>query len=555
MKAAIRVFLGREALEHCEKYANKAECRKIFQILLEQARLEPRKRYFPFLSGLPRTGKTAMLYAAMAAIEDAESIAYITFEGPATTRELGQCLLIFESADYYSSVDDFVKNQWEWEPASPEVERILELCLGGPEKRVIKHVFVDNLENVADFTTNSKWISDFFRYAAPQIVFAGLPMTVDLCLSDCFLGEGCGLNMNFISFREWSCLAESRNVWTYLKEAGVFGLKSGVKYLEDMLDEIDLAVRRNRTRYDDINPGIWYGLNRLFRNHQFRQDGMDLLSLNTLRLLHDAIARHFSGNEAIRALQEEILRRMLALEKNLQKFHVDTGEAETFFKMLSAFGVLQPHRIIDMQGYDPDKESASMEEILLAIIVALEKEMDPAEKEKAFEIIKAPRWLPTQPALALNLMLSTLKNALMELGHNPDEEICKTVAREARAQALLGAVLTNAHASCPKRGVCEDGWELESVLSPWGHIDLIATCRDGGSRHSEVFVLAETARHDPEKMLNNPELRAMLQERFSDTCEYYILYFGESRYEPDGASWLNIVEFLESLSERWVIRK
>lgn len=548
LENGIKVFLGREALVYCEKFAGRAECRKIFQTLEKIRKLKPFQRPFPFLSGLARTGKTTMLHAAMNAIENPDTLAYISVDGVSTTKELGQYLEIFAGTTHYSTVNDFLKNQWRWEPVSPEVEDVLQTCLGGSKKWVIRHVFIDKLENVVDFTTHSKWISDIFRHGEPHIVFAGLPMTVDQCLADCFMGEGMALNMNFLSFKDWSCQEESEDIQTYLKTAGVSNLKNGLKYLGRLLHDIELAVKRNADRHGS-GIGIWYALGGLFRKGHFRQAGMVLLELNTLRLLNDVLARHFEKDKAVWPLKEKILHRMLGLEKNLADFQVASGTAECFFRMLSELGVLQVHRLLNFLSNEPDAPVLDPADKWLVLLEALARVIDPAEKEKAFEIIKAPRWLPVQPALALNLAYSMLKDLWTDLGHDLSEEIFKAIARKTRAQAMLWALLVNAYASCPNRRIGEKGWELDSILTRWGHIDLIATFYEDW--HSEVFVLAEAASSAPQKMLDQPELRAFLEKKYSGPCKYYILHSGKTRYEEDGVTWLNIAEFLKGLPERW----
>lgn len=544
MKKGINVFFGEDALKYCQKFADKAECRKVFHILREIRSLKGTQRPFPFLSGLHGTGKTAMLYAAMASIEDVESIVYITFNGTSTTEELGQYLKIFMDSGHYASVNEFIKNQWNWQPATPEVEDAMEICFGG-KRKAIRHVFIDNLENVEDFTRNSKWISDVFRYTEPQLVFAGLPFTVDRCLADCFMGEGISLDMNFLSFRDWSCQTGKHDPRLYLKEGGPSHLGSGAAYLDRMLDDFERAAKGNISRHG-CPFGSYYELNALYRRGSFRQAAMGLLNLNVLRQLHDVVIRHFAGCEPFRPLYEKILQNIMELQENLANLRLDTGEATEFFNLLDSLGIFKRHRVLDLRNYEAKPPLATEADMWLAVLYALERIMDPAEGEKVFEILKEPVWLPRQPALGLNLGLHILKRMAGEL---KDKSIYPPMSRKVRANALLSAVLVNAYAACPKKNFGDKGWDLESIRTRWGFIDLVDS--HYGEKRSEVFVMAATAVGNPERMLTQPGLRALLESRYYKSCKYFILYDGESHEGADGIVWLNLAEFLETLPERW----
>ena len=541
MAGNIKIYLGEDALKHCAKYAGRAECRDVFASLLELMAVDGPGRPVPFLSGLSGTGRQAMLYAVMCSVEDPSSIAYIVINGSAKTCELVEYLDICWHSQFGDQQDEKTFDMASF----PEAESLVDLCMGA-ERRIIRYVFIDHAERLDDFTRNSKIIGDIFNNFL-KIVISADPMSVIMACADPFLGNGWQLNMNHISFREWCCISEDLSYAGFIRQAGINGSINSAKYLHEMLAAINLAVNKNKR----FGFGIWYDLNALAKKDIFQQVGLALVELAVMRSLHDIVRRHFIKQAVFLEFDRFILERIIVTENSLFERSVKNGTAQVFFEMLESLGIGRQQRSYDLRNYKSDSSPHSEAEMYIRLLKAMCSHFDDEKKRQRINMLQMPDWFFLQPALALDLKLAMFDRLWKECGGQSGSEPYKRMCVKIRAHIMLEAMQNDAYAACPKHSFGDSGdyWDLSSILTKWGHIDLVATC--SGNWHSEVFIFAETAAADPEKMLLNPRLRELLTRKLSGPCAYYILHTGASKTGPDGIKWLNLAEFLESLPSRW----
>ena len=543
----IRVYFGKDAMERCAKLVNRAYCRKVFDKMMQGMTAEDHCRVVKFLSGLPGTGRKAMLCEAMRTVPDKSQIAYITIKEPASSHELITVLNILWDSSIYSSREQLMKEKDKimLQPLEPEEEELIDICFG-EDKKAIKYVFVDNIENVEDFMRNSKSIGDIYAHSM-NIVIISSPMITELAVTDPFLLNAIVLNTTYISYGEWHCISGSDDYGLFLKKAGVKELESGTEYLKEMLADMDRAIASN----DRGNAGIWHDMAKLHGKNIFVDAGIKFLRMSVLRFLHDILKRNFRKEPLALKLDEIIMEKIFSEVKILTDWAIRQGAAESFFKMLESLGIGRLHRIYDLGEFDANKPEISESEMWLKLIIALEKYYDPAEKDKAIDFLNSPKWLFFQPALRHNLAMGLVNELWRELALPKSGDFFTNLCAKVRANSMLETIWNDAWEACPTLYArsYRDHWELDSINTQWGFIDLIATYH--GEWHSEVFVFAETAESDPEKLLSNPELRKMLLKRYSGPCSYYILYTGEDKQGIDGIKWLNLGEFLCTLPERW----
>lgn len=424
---------------------------------------------------------------------------------------------IMRHALSYMTPEELEKTAWIDVTAPCHADQLIGAIdyLTGREK---PHVFVDNIGKIRGYGTHTKIIADVHSHFM-DLVFAGPPVQHELAISDTLMGCGSIIDANFLSFHEWRAISKSDNIWKYGKQAGVFGIGNGREYVAKMLNDIEKPA----LEYLD-SAFRWHSLRPLMNEGKFQRVGQILMRLLTAIFLKEVVTIHFKNEPEAKGVLDNIASRIRIIEKLVARLELHADDIESFCDMLQSFGVINDRYLPVYTDGKADKDG----------------------------VIIGCHHMFAQPALRTRLAFEMLERIKGILKFSQLDDLFAKIRKKVIRHAMLDAILIDVSRHLPKSPWGSPrGYFASSIETEFGRIDLdIWNARE---KTTDIFVMAETAGVNPEKMLQNPDLQAILRTKCGYIKSMNILHEGKNGLK-NGIQYLNLPDFIESMPERWRIK-
>ncbi|MDO5136305.1 MAG: AAA family ATPase [Eubacteriales bacterium] len=468
--------------------------------------------------GLRRTGKTTMLYQAMAEMTDEvkEKAVYIKMRTDNDMAQLNRDMYRLKEAGY-------------------------------------RYIFIDEVTLAKDFIDGASLFSDVFTAMGMHIVLSG---TDSLGF---WFAEGNELydrvrmiHTTFIPYREYSRLLGIDSIDEYIRYGGT--LRAGeIKFDDDELNDEDASFRDDEStrRYVDtaIAKNIQHSLSCYENGTHFRHLH-DLYEANELTNAINRIVEDMNHRFLLSVLTKDFVSSDLSIaSKNLRKERDESRRTLILDEIDREAVTKRMMEILDIRNKEDRKigiRHEHMEEIrqylksLDLIVYGLTESVEKGYQSEEYVMFTQPgmRYCQAQ-ALAHSLMQDEAFGALSDPQRTM---VTKRILEEVRGRMLEDIIRLETAKALPVKRYKVFKLEFER-----GEFDLAIRDKDTNTcalyeiKHSSQCV-KQQARH-----LMNKEVCANAAWRYGSIVGRYVLYLGENLDTEDGIAYRNAGQFLKQL--------
>lgn len=468
--------------------------------------------------GLRRTGKTTMLYQAIADMNEEElaKAAYVKMRSSDIMNNLVHDLDTLYHAGY-------------------------------------KYIFIDEVTLMEDFIDSAALLSDLYVPMGMRIVLSGTDSLGFWFARDNELYDRVRtIHTTFIPFREYSRLLGIDSIDEYIRYGGM--LQPGELAFEDedaASDDSSFRDDESTRRYIDtaIAKNIQHSLTHFEYGHYFGH----LRSLYEADELTNAINRiieDMNHSFVQKVITQDFVSHDLGIsERNLRNERDVTKRTDALGRIDKQAVTEKLMQLLDIRNREQqtlnvtDSQAIQIKQYLksLDLIVECPIEYAPgAEKEQ--------RVLFTQPGMrycqAQALVYSLMQDeTFSQLSSDERDYITERILGEVRGRMLEDIILLETMKAFSKQ------YKVFKLQFASGEYDMVIydketnTCAAYEIKHSSQYV-REQARH-----LMDEEKLALTSPRYGTLAGRYVLYLGEDMDTEDGIAYRNAEQFLKKLPE------
>ncbi len=515
MKFETNLITG-AALGSMVRNVRELEKRDCFEKLVRYLRDDKNWTRVCAVYGLRRTGKTTMLYQAIADMneEEREKAAYVKMRNSDIMNNLVHDLDTLYHAGY-------------------------------------KYIFIDEVTLMEDFIDSAALLSDLYVPMGMRIVLSGTDSLGFWFARDNELYDRVRtIHTTFIPFREYSRLLGIGSIDEYIRYGGM--LQPGELAFEDedaAADDSSFRDDESTRRYIDtaIAKNIQHSLAcfRYYFGHLRSLYEADELTNAINRIIEDmnhsfvqkVITRDFVSHDL--GISERNLRNERDVTKRTDALGRIDKQAVTE-KLMQLLNIRNRERqtltVTDSQAIQIRQYLKSLD-----LIVECPIEYAPgAEKEQRVLFIQPGMRYCQAQVLVYSLMQD---ETFSQLSSNERDYIAERILGEVRGRMMEDIVLLEALKALPKQ------YQVFKLQFVSGEYDMVIYDKDTNScaayeiKHSSQYV-REQARH-----LMDEEKLALTSPRYGTLAGRYVLYLGEDMDTEDGIAYRNAEQFLKTLPE------
>lgn len=517
MKFETNLITG-AALGSMVRNVRELEKRDCFEKLVRYLRDDKNWTRVCAVYGLRRTGKTTMLYQAIADMneEEREKAAYVKMRNSDIMNNLVHDLDTLYHAGY-------------------------------------KYIFIDEVTLMEDFIDSAALLSDLYVPMGMRIVLSGTDSLGFWFARDNELYDRVRtIHTTFIPFREYSRLLGIGSIDEYIRYGGV--LQPGELAFEDedaAADDSSFRDDESTRRYIDtaIAKNIQHSLACFRYGHYFGH----------LRSLYEADELTNAINRIIEDMNHSFVQKVITRdfvshdlgisERNLRNERDVTKRTDALGRIDKQAVTEKLMQLLNIRNRErqtltvTDSQAIQIRQYLksLDLIVECPIEYAPgAEKEQRVLFIQPGMRYCQAQVLVYSLMQD---ETFSQLSSNERDYIAERILGEVRGRMMEDIVLLEALKALPKQ------YQVFKLQFVSGEYDMVIYDKDTNScaayeiKHSSQYV-REQARH-----LMDEEKLALTSPRYGTLAGRYVLYLGEDMDTEDGIAYRNAEQFLKTLPE------
>lgn len=517
MKFETNLITG-AALGSMVRNVRELEKRDCFEKLVRYLRDDKNWTRVCAVYGLRRTGKTTMLYQAIADMneEEREKAAYVKMRNSDIMNNLVHDLDTLYHAGY-------------------------------------KYIFIDEVTLMEDFIDSAALLSDLYVPMGMRIVLSGTDSLGFWFARDNELYDRVRtIHTTFIPFREYSRLLGIGSIDEYIRYGGM--LQPGELAFEDedaAADDSSFRDDESTRRYIDtaIAKNIQHSLACFRYGHYFGH----------LRSLYEADELTNAINRIIEDMNHSFVQKVITRdfvshdlgisERNLRNERDVTKRTDALGRIDKQAVTEKLMQLLNIRNRErqtltvTDSQAIQIRQYLksLDLIVECPIEYAPgAEKEQRVLFIQPGMRYCQAQVLVYSLMQD---ETFSQLSSNERDYIAERILGEVRGRMLEDIVLLEALKTLPKQ------YQVFKLQFVSGEYDMVIYDKDTNScaayeiKHSSQYV-REQARH-----LMDEEKLALTSPRYGTLAGRYVLYLGEDMDTEDGIAYRNAEQFLKTLPE------
>ncbi len=517
MKFETNLITG-AALGSMVRNVRELEKRDCFEKLVRYLRDDKNWTRVCAVYGLRRTGKTTMLYQAIADMneEEREKAAYVKMRNSDIMNNLVHDLDTLYHAGY-------------------------------------KYIFIDEVTLMEDFIDSAALLSDLYVPMGMRIVLSGTDSLGFWFARDNELYDRVRtIHTTFIPFREYSRLLGIGSIDEYIRYGGM--LQPGELAFEDedaAADDSSFRDNESTRRYIDtaIAKNIQHSLACFRYGHYFGH----------LRSLYEADELTNAINRIIEDMNHSFVQKVITRdfvshdlgisERNLRNERDVTKRTDALGRIDKQAVTEKLMQLLNIRNRErqtltvTDSQAIQIRQYLksLDLIVECPIEYAPgAEKEQRVLFIQPGMRYCQAQVLVYSLMQD---ETFSQLSSNERDYIAERILGEVRGRMMEDIVLLEALKALPKQ------YQVFKLQFVSGEYDMVIYDKDTNScaayeiKHSSQYV-REQARH-----LMDEEKLALTSPRYGTLAGRYVLYLGEDMDTEDGIAYRNAEQFLKTLPE------
>ncbi len=517
MKFETNLITG-AALGSMVRNVRELEKRDCFEKLVRYLRDDKNWTRVCAVYGLRRTGKTTMLYQAIADMneEEREKAAYVKMRNSDIMNNLVHDLDTLYHAGY-------------------------------------KYIFIDEVTLMEDFIDSAALLSDLYVPMGMRIVLSGTDSLGFWFARDNELYDRVRtIHTTFIPFREYSRLLGIGSIDEYIRYGGM--LQPGELAFEDedaAADDSSFRDDESTRRYIDtaIAKNIQHSLACFRYGHYFGH----------LRSLYEADELTNAINRIIEDMNHSFVQKVITRdfvshdlgisERNLRNERDVTKRTDALGRIDKQAVTEKLMQLLNIRNRErqtltvTDSQAIQIRQYLksLDLIVECPIEYAPgAEKEQRVLFIQPGMRYCQAQVLVYSLMQD---ETFSQLSSNERDYIAERILGEVRGRMMEDIVLLEALKALPKQ------YQVFKLQFVSGEYDMVIYDKDTNScaayeiKHSSQYV-REQARH-----LMDEEKLALTSPRYGTLAGRYVLYLGEDMDTEDGIAYRNAEQFLKTLPE------
>ena len=517
MKFETNLITG-AALGSMVRNVRELEKRDCFEKLVRYLRDDKNWTRVCAVYGLRRTGKTTLLYQAIADMneEEREKAAYVKMRNSDIMNNLVHDLDTLYHAGY-------------------------------------KYIFIDEVTLMEDFIDSAALLSDLYVPMGMRIVLSGTDSLGFWFARDNELYDRVRtIHTTFIPFREYSRLLGIGSIDEYIRYGGM--LQPGELAFEDedaAADDSSFRDDESTRRYIDtaIAKNIQHSLACFRYGHYFGH----------LRSLYEADELTNAINRIIEDMNHSFVQKVITRdfvshdlgisERNLRNERDVTKRTDALGRIDKQAVTEKLMQLLNIRNRErqtltvTDSQAIQIRQYLksLDLIVECPIEYAPgAEKEQRVLFIQPGMRYCQAQVLVYSLMQD---ETFSQLSSNERDYIAERILGEVRGRMMEDIVLLEALKALPKQ------YQVFKLQFVSGEYDMVIYDKDTNScaayeiKHSSQYV-REQARH-----LMDEEKLALTSPRYGTLAGRYVLYLGEDMDTEDGIAYRNAEQFLKTLPE------
>ena len=469
------------------------------------------------LYGLRRTGKTTMIYQALADMSD-------------ELQQKSVYIKLMQSDNIGELTDDLYKLK----------------------KERYKYIFIDEVTLAEDFIDNASVFSDVFAAMGMHIVLSGTDsLGFRLAEENELYDRVRTIHTTFIPYREYSRLLGINSLDEYIRYGGT--LRAGeIDFDDEELNTEDASFRDDEStrRYSDtaIAKNIQHSLAYFDNGSNFRHL-YELYDANELTKAINRVVEDMNHRFVLKVLTRKFTPSALgATAKNLRREQdlskrtdiLDKVDREAITKRLMdildirneeerAIGIKEEH-VIEI------KEYLELLDLIVNCPIAYDNPKLPETENVLF----------SQPGMrycqAHALVYSLTKDELFRLLSDQNKEaIAERILEEVRGRMMEDIILLETLKAAGKQ------YQVFKLQFTIGEYDMVI--RDKKNNCCALYEVKHTANayDDQPKHMRNEDKLAYVREIYGDIVGRYVLYRGENFDTVDGIAYRNAEEFLNNL--------
>lgn len=468
--------------------------------------------------GLRRTGKTTMLYQAMAEMpkEMQEKTVYIKLKPENDMAQLNRDLYRLKDAGY-------------------------------------QYIFIDEVTLAKDFIDGASLFSDVFTAMGMHFVLSGTDSLGLWFARDNELYDRVRMiHTTVIPYREYNRLLEIDSIDEYIRYGGTF--RAGeIDFDDDELNVEDASFRDDEStrRYVDtaIAKNIQHSL-ACFEYGKYFGHLQELYSANELTGAINRIVEDMNHSFVVQVLNDPFESHDLGISaRNLRKEKDPQKRTDILDRVDREQIVAGLMRLLEIRNKEEqsvgitESHIAQIKMYLKALDLIAFYEIEPAAKE----IDREERVIFTQPGMrycqAQALVHELMKDSIFgELSQSEKRYVADRILEEVRGRMLEDIVLFETSRALPKKQ-----YEVFKLRFASGEYDMVIwdseknCCALYEVKHSTVYADPQ-ARH-----LRDGEKLSIAEYKFGNIVGRYVLYGGENFNTEDGIAYRNVEQFLKQL--------
>lgn len=505
-----RVTTGGELTKLCDQVSafQCRDCMKTLNLYLKK----PTVGRVCLLYGLRRTGKTTMLFQAIAKLPK-DKTAYIKIMGK----------------DEFSALEHDMKLLSE---------------LG------FQYVFIDEVTLLRDFIDSASLFSDIYAMMGMKIVMSGTDsLGFLLSTSDELYDRAYTIHTTFIPFREYSRLLGIHDIDEYIRYGGTFRVGE-TNFDDPELNDESVSFRDDEStrRYIDtaIAHNIQHSLAHYRQGTHFRHL-IDLYDAGELTSAVNRIVEDMNHSFLLSVLTRDFLSNDLHItRKNLRK-NPDPQKRSDALSLIDEDSVIDRLRhILDIRNKTEMKVELTPDHVreikeylfLLDLIVDCPIETIGGETPVEHIIFTQPGMRYSQ---AQALVFSLLKDqAFAALSADERKMVTDRILQEVQGRMMEDIVLLETSKSAAKNV------HVFKLQFPVGEFDM--TVHDSAAVNCRIYEIKHSSEVVPAqyRFLQDEGMCAATEHRYGSIVKKVVLYRGVSQ-EVEGIQYQNVEEYLEDL--------
>ena len=505
-----RVAIGTELSRLCNLVAEFQcrDCMRTLNLYLERKTVGR----VCLLYGLRRTGKTTLLFQAMAKLPT-DKTAYIK---------------IMNSDDFSALEHDM---------------RVL-------SQHGYQYVFIDEVTLLKDFIDSASLFSDIYAMMGMKIVMSGTDsLGFLLSTSDELYDRAYTIHTTFISFREYSRLLGIHDIDEYIRYGGTFRVGE-TNFDDPELNDEAVSFRDDESTRRYIDTAIAHNIQHSlahYRNGTHFRHLLDLYDAGELTSAVNRIVEDMNHSFLLSVLTREFLSNDLHItRKNLRK-NPDPEKRSDALSIIDEDAVVDRLRhILDIRNKAEMKVELTSDHVreikeylyLLDLIVDCPIETIGGERPIEHIIFSQPGMRYSQ---AQALVFSLMKDpAFAALSAAESKMVTERILQEVRGRMLEEIVLLETAKATRK------GTRVFKLQFPVGEFDMAKY--DSSAVKCQIYEIKHSAEVVPAqyRFLQDENMCAATEHRYGPIEKKVVLYRGANQ-EVDGILYQNVEEYLESL--------